>query len=65
MKTESGRFAVAFLKAPFAYYASLGITVLRVIGSCSDATTVALALAVTGDAVARFQHRAFQRHMTK
>jgi transposase InsO family protein len=37
MKTECGRCAVAFLKAAVAYYASLGITVLRVMtdnGSC-------------------------------
>jgi transposase InsO family protein len=37
MKTENGRCAVAFLKAAVAYYASLGITVLRVMtdnGSC-------------------------------
>ena len=37
MKTERGRCAVAFLKAAVAYYASLGITVLRVMsdnGSC-------------------------------
>ena len=37
MKTESGRCAVVFLKAAVAYYASLGITGLRVMtdnGSC-------------------------------
>ena len=37
MKTESGRCAVAFLKFAVAYYASLGMTVLRVMtdnGSC-------------------------------